>query len=133
MYEWVFNHGYNRVSVSYERQVVNLCPIIFQEGWLTCLNELCTATKHQAWTIPAPEAKLLDLPEAYSPLILLGFNEEQYINQSTEEEKEGLAEVGGTDKGNELGVGEGEDGIGDENQDIPLKCNMFYFLKGGGF
>ncbi|GFY80802.1 sugar transporter protein 7 [Actinidia rufa] len=61
------------------------------------------------WTTTAPKVELPNFTKAYSSLILPSFNEEEYINQPTEEGNEGIAEVDGADKGNELGTREGGD------------------------
>ena len=81
-----------------------LCPGIFQEGWIACLKELGTHSHHPAWTTIAPTVKLPDPPAVYSSNLLLGFNEEEYANQSAEEDG---VDVGVT-HGNELEGGEGE-------------------------
>ena len=60
--------------------MAELCPNNFQDSWLVSLKEFDTPTEHLAWTIVAPEVVLHDVPEAYSPFILLGFNEEEYMN-----------------------------------------------------
>ena len=46
--------------------------------------------------------ELLDLLEAYSHLIMLGFNEEEYMNQLVEEGDENVAEEDGVVTSNEL-------------------------------
>ena len=42
VFQKVFDRGYNRAGNSYEKQVAELCPDIFQEDWLICLRELGT-------------------------------------------------------------------------------------------
>ncbi|GFS42078.1 hypothetical protein Acr_00g0077960 [Actinidia rufa] len=113
VYERVFNHGYNRAGDFYERQVAKLHPNIFQEGWLAYLKELGTPAEHPGWIVAALEPELMHLPKGYSPLILPGFKEEEYMNQLIEEGNEGLAEVDVANKGNELRAREGEEGIGE--------------------
>ena len=71
----VFDCGYEQAGDSYERQIVELGPGIFQEGWFACLRELGTPSDHPAWTAPAPSVELLDLLVAYFPILLPGFNE----------------------------------------------------------
>ena len=103
VFERVFNRSYNRAGDSYEKQVTELHPSIFHKGWLACLKELGTPSDHPAWTVVAPSVELLDPPVVYSPLVLLGFNEEEYMNQPAEEDDD--ANVGAA-QGNEIGGGE---------------------------
>ena len=77
---WVFNRGYSRAGDSYERQVAKLYSSIYKKGWLDYLKELGIPAEHPTWIAAALKVELPDLPEAYSPLILSGFNEEKYIN-----------------------------------------------------
>ena len=116
VYEWVFNHGYNRAGDSYERQVVKLPPNIHKEGWLGCLKEFGIPVKHPTWTMAVLRVELPNFLEAYSPLILSGFNEKEYMNQSAEEDGN-ITKVDGADKDNELGKGEG---VGRGNRDTKL-------------
>ncbi|GFZ16783.1 hypothetical protein Acr_26g0000530 [Actinidia rufa] len=93
---------------------------------LVChLKELGTLTDYPTWTSAAPSVELSDIPTVYSPFILLGFNEEEYMNQLAEEENVSIVIVDGTDKredkGNELGEGDGER-AGGGNQDIPSEA-----------
>ena len=46
------------------------------EGWLTYLTELVIPADNSMWAKAALEAELPDSLEPYSPLNLLGFNEE---------------------------------------------------------
>ena len=96
VFKRVFNRGYNRAGDSYEKQVAKLCPSILQEGWLACLKEFGTPSNHQSLDCLVEP---LDQPTIYSPLILLGFNEEEYMNHPTDEE--GVTAVGevGTTQG----------------------------------
>ena len=107
VFEQVFNRGYNRAGDFYEKQVAELRPIIFQEGWRACLRELGTPSDHPAWTAAAPPVKLPNPPAVYSPIILPGFNEEEYANQLAKEEDGVHA---GVAQGNEFGEGEGAEG-----------------------
>ena len=84
----VFYHGYKRAGNSYEKQVAELHPGIFQEGWLACLRELETPFDHPAWTAPTL-ALPIELPNplvAYSLILLPGFNEEEYATLPAGEE-----------------------------------------------
>ncbi|GFY96866.1 hypothetical protein Acr_11g0011720 [Actinidia rufa] len=57
---------------------------------------------HPTWSKAAPEVELSDSPEAYSPLVLLGFDEEEYLKNPTNDVLEKFTEVANT--GKELGV-----------------------------
>ncbi|GFS41435.1 hypothetical protein Acr_00g0074300 [Actinidia rufa] len=80
VYERVFNLGINRAGDNYDKQVAELCLSIYLEGWLACLTKLSIPVDHLTWTKAAPEFELMNSLESYSPLILLGFNEEEYMN-----------------------------------------------------
>ncbi|GFY85408.1 hypothetical protein Acr_04g0001460 [Actinidia rufa] len=80
---------------------------------------------HPTWNAAALEVVLPNVLEVYSPFILLGFNEEEYLNQTTEKGNEGIAEVDGADICNELEAGVGGEGVGNEDQDMPPKCNLW--------
>ncbi|GFS29533.1 hypothetical protein Acr_00g0007130 [Actinidia rufa] len=60
------------------RQLAELRLGVFQEGWLACLKELKIPLDHPAWSSFAPPIQLPASPERYSPIILPGFNEEEY-------------------------------------------------------
>ena len=120
MYKWFFNHGYSRASDSYKRQVAELLLSIFQECQLDCLKKLDTHAYHATQTTAAPEVELLDLPEAYLPLILPSFNEEKYMNHQAKEGDENTTEVDGTGTSNELGA-RGDTNRYGEDQIIPPK------------
>ena len=90
------------------RQVAKLCSDIFQEGLLACLKELSIPTDHPAWATAAPELALSDFLKDYLPIILLGFNEEEYMNQPVEKGNQSVYEVGNTNAEDELGAREGE-------------------------
>ncbi|GFS37204.1 hypothetical protein Acr_00g0050620 [Actinidia rufa] len=78
VYKKLFYRAFERVRDVYEKQLAELCPGIFQEGWLTCLKELKVPLDHPAWSSPTPPVQPLAFPERYSPIILLDFNEEEY-------------------------------------------------------
>ena len=86
MLQKVFDCGYNCVGDSYEKQVAELRPSIFLKGLLACLKEPGTSLDHPTWTTTAPPVELPDSLAIYSPIILSGFNEEEYANQPVEEE-----------------------------------------------
>ncbi|GFS29792.1 hypothetical protein Acr_00g0008520 [Actinidia rufa] len=70
---------------NYDRQVAELHPRIFMEGWLACLTKLSIPENNPTWAKVAPVAKLPESLEPYSPMILPCFNEE-YMNQPVEED-----------------------------------------------
>ena len=80
MYERVFNWGINHANDNYERQVAELCPGIYQEGWIACLVGLDISAYHPALAKAALEVELLDFLDPYLPFILPNFNEEEYMN-----------------------------------------------------
>ncbi|GFS44263.1 hypothetical protein Acr_00g0089450 [Actinidia rufa] len=90
------------------------------EEALDCLKKLGTPAYPATWTVAAPEVELLDLPEAYLPLILLGFNEEKYMTHQAKEGDENTIEVDGTGTSNELGA-RGDTNRSGEDQIIPPK------------
>ncbi|GFZ19723.1 hypothetical protein Acr_28g0004280 [Actinidia rufa] len=69
--------GYPQIDV-YEKQLAELCPGVFQEGWLACLKELEIPPNHPVWAFLAPPVQLPASPARYSPIILPDFNEEEY-------------------------------------------------------
>ena len=69
VYEQVFNRGINRAVDNYDRQVAELCPGIFMEGWLACLTELGIPKDNPAWAKATLATKLPESPEPYSPMI----------------------------------------------------------------
>ncbi|PSS33112.1 Stress response protein [Actinidia chinensis var. chinensis] len=91
VFERVFNRGYNHAGDSYEKQVAELRPSIFKEGWLVYLKELGAPSDHLAWNALTP-------PPA---------------------DEEGVTAMGevSTTQGNKLGGGEGEDARGAERED----------------
>ncbi|GFZ06555.1 hypothetical protein Acr_18g0007250 [Actinidia rufa] len=96
----------------YERQVANLHTGIFQEGWLTCLREIGTPSDHPTWTTLVPPLELPNPPAVYSPILLPGFNEEEYANFQPEGEEGDNVVVTQND---ELVGGEGAMVVGDES------------------
>ncbi|GFS30025.1 hypothetical protein Acr_00g0009740 [Actinidia rufa] len=80
-----------------------------------------------AWAKAAPEAELPESPESYSPMILPGFNEEEYMNQPAEEGGEvaladEVAERTGEAAAEEAGEDAAQDQAGeDAAQDPPPK------------
>ncbi|GFZ14403.1 hypothetical protein Acr_24g0005930 [Actinidia rufa] len=85
VYKKLFDRAFERAGDVYERQLAELCPGVFQEGWLACLKELKTLLDHPAWASPAPPIQLPASPERYSPIILLDFNEEEYATLPADE------------------------------------------------
>ncbi|GFZ12790.1 hypothetical protein Acr_23g0011750 [Actinidia rufa] len=86
VYERVFKRGINRAGDNYDSQVAELPPRIYMEGWLTFLVELGIPKDNLAWSKATPTAELPDSPKAYSPMILLDFNEEEFMNWPDEED-----------------------------------------------
>ncbi|GFZ19738.1 pyruvate kinase family protein [Actinidia rufa] len=92
----------------YRAQESGLRGSLPKEGWLACLKELGIPSDHPAWNAAAPPIEPSNPPAVYSPLILSGFNEEEYVNQAAvDEEGIGAVKVGAT-PGNELVAGEEE-------------------------
>ena len=87
MYDRICNRGINRVSDNCDRQLAKLHLGMYQEGWLACLTELDIPADHLAWSKAAPEMELSNSPKPYLPLVLPGFNEEEYMNQLAKEEQ----------------------------------------------
>ncbi|GFS33928.1 hypothetical protein Acr_00g0031310 [Actinidia rufa] len=88
-----------------------------QESWLAYLKEFGILADLFAWNAEAPEVVIPNPHEPYSPMILPGFNEEEYANQPEEEEAKGEDEVGDARAEGELRAGAGASGVRD--QDIP--------------
>ncbi|GFS42099.1 hypothetical protein Acr_00g0078090 [Actinidia rufa] len=65
VYKRLFDRAFERAGDVYERQLAELRPDIFQEGWLAF--------------------QLLASPERYSPIILPNFNEEEYATLPADE------------------------------------------------
>ena len=72
------------------------------EGWLACLTKLGILEDNPAWAKVAPVPELPEPPEPYLPMILLEFNEEEYMNLPTEYEDDAVVapcnELGGGEK-----------------------------------
>ncbi|GFS39666.1 hypothetical protein Acr_00g0064260 [Actinidia rufa] len=108
---------------NYDKQLAKLRPDIYQEGLMACLKELDIPVDHPAWTKATPEVELLNSLESYSLLFLLGFIEEEYMNQPAK--KDGKEDA--TEKGVELvEVALGEE-VGEvaTSQDIPRAILVF--------
>ena len=56
------------------------------EGWLACLAELGVPEDNLTWAKAAPTPKFPKPPTPYSPIILRGFDEEEYVNRTEEDE-----------------------------------------------
>ncbi|GFY86368.1 hypothetical protein Acr_05g0000070 [Actinidia rufa] len=82
VYKKLFDRAFERAGDVYERQLAELRPGVFQEGWLACLKELQIPLDHPAWSFPALLVQLPASPERYSPFILPDFNEEEYATPS---------------------------------------------------
>ncbi|GFS29944.1 hypothetical protein Acr_00g0009240 [Actinidia rufa] len=63
-------------------------------------------------------------------LILLSFNEKEYMNQLAKEGDEKAIEVCGVGTSNELGAGGDTEGAGKGDQIIPRSVTCLYYLKG---
>ncbi|GFZ15663.1 hypothetical protein Acr_25g0000720 [Actinidia rufa] len=63
VYKKLFDRAFERAGDVDERQLAELYPNIFQEGWLACLKELQIPLDHPAWSFPAPPVQLLASPE----------------------------------------------------------------------
>ena len=68
-------------------QVAELCPKVFMEGWFACLTEFGIPEDNPAWAKATPTLELPAPPAPYLPMILLGFNKEEYMNHSDEDEE----------------------------------------------
>ncbi|GFZ06742.1 hypothetical protein Acr_18g0009120 [Actinidia rufa] len=69
--------------------------VMQQEGWLPCLRELGIPFDNPTWTVTPPEVKPVDPPQAYSPLMLPSFNEEELLKEMADEVPEMYPEVVG--------------------------------------
>lgn len=85
VYKKLFDRAFERAGDVYERQLAELRPGVFQEGWLACLKELKIPLDHPAWSSPAPPVQLPASPERYSPIVLPDFNEEEYATLPADE------------------------------------------------
>ncbi|GFS37066.1 hypothetical protein Acr_00g0049540 [Actinidia rufa] len=61
VYKKLFDRAFKQAGDVYERQLAELRPGVFQEGWLACLKELQIPLDHPAWSSPAPPANSLPL------------------------------------------------------------------------
>lgn len=86
VYKKLFDRAFERAGDAYEKQLAELRPGVFQEGWLACLKELKVPLDHPAWSSPAPPVQLPPSPERYSPIVLPDFNEEEYATLPADEE-----------------------------------------------
>ncbi|GFY82888.1 hypothetical protein Acr_02g0011280 [Actinidia rufa] len=77
-----------RAGDNYDRQVAELHPRMYMKRWLACLAELGIPADNLAWSNPALGIELPKSPEPYSPMILPGFNEEEFMNRPNEEDGE---------------------------------------------
>ena len=114
VYRKLFDRAFDRAGDVYEKQLAELRPGVFQEGWLACLKELKISPDHPAWTSPAPPVQLPASPGRYSPIMLPDFNEEEYATLPANEDNIDAAVAGvrtGTDgmaSGDRAGDAEGD-------------------------
>ncbi|GFZ02351.1 hypothetical protein Acr_15g0009590 [Actinidia rufa] len=110
VYRKLFDRAFERAGDVYERQLAELRPGVFQEGWLAYLKELQILLDHAAWSSPAPPVQLPTSPERYSPINLPDFNEEEYAtlpaaegntNAAAVEAQAGVAETADQDRAGE--------------------------------
>ncbi|GFS32498.1 hypothetical protein Acr_00g0023010 [Actinidia rufa] len=124
VYKKLFDHAFERAGDVYERQLAELRPDVFQEGWLAYLKELQIPLDHPAWSSPAPPVQLPASPERYSPINLPDFNEEEYatlpadegnINTAVVEAHIGVAETADRDR---VGEAEGDRAVEAEGENL---------------
>ncbi|GFY85599.1 proline-rich extensin-like family protein [Actinidia rufa] len=72
--------------------------ILTPDGWLACLRELSVPLEHPAWKAIPPTIELMDPPQAYSPLMLPGFDEEEMLEEEVDEILEKNPKVVGSNK-----------------------------------
>ncbi|GFY88775.1 hypothetical protein Acr_06g0007150 [Actinidia rufa] len=112
VYKKLFDRAFEQAGDVYERQLAELRPGIFQEGWLACLKELKIPLDHPAWSSPTPPIQLPASPT--SPINLPDFNEEEYSTLPPDEENmntaaaEARTGVEGTVDGDRAGEAEGD-------------------------
>ncbi|GFY81021.1 hypothetical protein Acr_01g0008300 [Actinidia rufa] len=82
------SRGIDRASNSYDKKLPELCPSIFQKGWLVCLKELDIPPNYPAWNAAPFEIKPLDPPQVYFSLILPHFNEEEVLEKTVDKVSE---------------------------------------------
>ena len=112
VYKKLFDRAFERAGDAYEKQLAELRPGVFQEGWLACLKELQIPLDHPAWSSPAPPVQLPSSPEQYSPIVLPDFNEEEYATLPADEGHTNTVAVG-VRRGAEETVDRGVDGVAD--------------------
>ncbi|GFY88976.1 hypothetical protein Acr_06g0009160 [Actinidia rufa] len=78
--------GVSRVGDNYSRQVAKIRSDAFMEGWTACLTELDIPEDNGVWAKAAPAPEFPKSSAPYSPLILLDFDELEYMNWSEEDE-----------------------------------------------
>ncbi|GFS46133.1 hypothetical protein Acr_00g0100310 [Actinidia rufa] len=86
MYERVFTQGVNWARDNYSRQVAEVRSESFFEGWLSCLKKLGVPEDNLAWTRATPVPEFPESLVPYSPMILPGFDEEEFLNRPKEDE-----------------------------------------------
>ena len=127
VYKKLFDRAFEQAEDVYERQLAELLPGIFQEGWLACLKELQIPLDHPAWSSPAPPVQLPVSPERYSPINLPDFNEEEYAtlpadegntNTVAVEAHTGIAETADRDR---AGEAEGDRTLEAEGENLVIK------------
>ncbi|GFZ15615.1 hypothetical protein Acr_25g0000240 [Actinidia rufa] len=120
----LFDRAFERAGDVYERQLAELRPGVFQEGWFACLKELQIPLDHPAWLSPAPPVQLPASQERYSPINLPDFNEEEYatlpadegnINTAVVEAHAGVAETADRDQ---VGEAEGDRAVEAEGENL---------------
>ena len=81
IFEWVYNWGIDRAEENNSSLLLDdrVLPWDLPKG-LACLKKLGVPPEHPDWSAP-PEVELVDLPQAYFPLMLLGFNEEKLLTK----------------------------------------------------
>ncbi|GFY89145.1 hypothetical protein Acr_06g0010850 [Actinidia rufa] len=60
------------------------CDMTYEQVFNWGISRAGISTDHSAWAKAAPKIELSDSPEPYSPLVLPGFNKEEYMDQPTE-------------------------------------------------
>ncbi|GFS40363.1 hypothetical protein Acr_00g0068120 [Actinidia rufa] len=136
VYKKLFDRAFERAGDVYERQLAEIRPGVFQEGWLAYLKELQIPLDHPTWSSPAPPVQLPASPERYSPINLPDFNEEEYatlpadegnINTAAVEAHAGIAETANRDR---VGEAEVDRAVEAEVIHYAFRSNCFYhFLR----
>ena len=81
VYQWVLivtGIGFRTIKSSRSPSFVQIH--FMKAGWLPCIQELATLPDHPTWVAAKPTVVLLDSPKLFSPIFLLGFNKEEYVN-----------------------------------------------------